>query len=148
MIINIVKNIKIIHPKNVLIVKIGSFYHAYGRDAYILSYLFGYKLITVDGNTASCGFPLNSYNRVIARLEKEKIDYLVSDRRNNYETDEIFENGNLNNYDEMYQKAKIYINYKRRIDEINQFLVESVQEKDFKEILQEMEELIDKRRKI
>lgn len=81
-------------------------------------------------------------------MEKEKIDYLVSDRRNNYETDEIFENGNLNNYDEMYQKAKIYINYKRRIDEINQFLVESVQEKDFKEILQEMEELIDKRRKV
>ena len=148
MILNIVKNIKVIHPKNVLLVKIGSFYHAYGRDSYIISYLFGYKLIVVDGNTSSCGFPIHSLNKILARLEREKINYLNVDRRNNYETDAIMEFDNLNTYEENYKKAKIYINYKRRIDDINSFLVESVQDSDFKEILQEMENVIDERRKV
>lgn len=39
-----IKAIKQVHAKSVVLIKIGSFYHAYGRDSYILSYIFGYKL--------------------------------------------------------------------------------------------------------
>ena len=42
----IIKTIKEVHPKDLVLVKIGSFYHIYGKDAYIISYLFGYKLKT------------------------------------------------------------------------------------------------------
>lgn len=148
MVINMVKNIKVIHPNDLLLVKIGSFYHAYGRDAYILSYLFGYKIITVEGSIATCGFPIQGLNRVIATLEQRKINYLAVDRKNNYETDLIFDYGNLNTYQELYEKAKVYVNYKRRIEDIQNYLLENIQDKNFKEILSKMEEVINERRKV
>ena len=38
--INIVRTIKRVHPSCMVMVKIGSFYNVYSKDAYILSYLF------------------------------------------------------------------------------------------------------------
>ena len=42
---------------------IGNFYHVYGRDADIISYLFDYKIKDVDG-VKECGFPISSINKV------------------------------------------------------------------------------------
>ncbi len=42
--LTMVKAIEQIHPKDVVLFKIGSFYHAYSKDSYILSYLFEYKI--------------------------------------------------------------------------------------------------------
>ena len=36
-IINIVENVKKIHPEYVVFVNIGKFYYTYGRDSYIIS---------------------------------------------------------------------------------------------------------------
>ena len=47
-VITIIKTIKSIHPDSVTLVKTGKFYNVYGRDSYILSYLFGYKLKEVE----------------------------------------------------------------------------------------------------
>ena len=44
-IINMVANIKEVHKEYVLLVKIGSFYYCYGRDAYIISYLLHLFLV-------------------------------------------------------------------------------------------------------
>ncbi len=33
---NMVRTIKQIHPEDVVLIKIGVFYHAYGKDAYII----------------------------------------------------------------------------------------------------------------
>ena len=42
-----IKNIKQIHPKDIILVEVGKFYYAYGKDAYILSYMFQYKLTKI-----------------------------------------------------------------------------------------------------
>ena len=94
-----IKAIKQVHSKSVVLVKIGSFYHAYGKDSYILSYMFGYKLKKFEKDYTTCGFPLDSISKVIAKLEEKKINYVILDRRNNYEEDEKSDNGNLNTYD-------------------------------------------------
>ena len=47
-IINMVKTMKEIHCKDVILIKNGKFYNAYGKDTYIISYLFGYKLKKVE----------------------------------------------------------------------------------------------------
>lgn len=47
-IINIVKKVKMVYPEFVVLVKMGEFYHAYGRDSYIIASLLDYKLKTVD----------------------------------------------------------------------------------------------------
>ncbi len=43
-IVNIVKKVKKIHRESIVFIRVGSFYNCYGRDAYITSYLFGYKI--------------------------------------------------------------------------------------------------------
>lgn len=45
-----VKNIKEIHPKSLLLFKVGAFCEAYGKDSYIISYLFDYQVRQKDVN--------------------------------------------------------------------------------------------------
>lgn len=146
-IINIIKVVKQVHKEDVVLVKIGKFYQVYGKDAYIISYLFGYKIKKVE-DVYMCGFPINSLNRVIAKLEEKKINYIILDRRNNYEVDEIFDNKKLNKYLKYFEKSKKYINNKIRIENINTFLLENIDKENFKNIINQMEEIIDERRKI
>ena len=77
----------------------------YGKDAYIISYIFDYKLKKVE-EVYMCGFPQDSYNKVIAKLEEKKINYMILVRRNNYEIDEFCDNKNLNTYTTYFEKAK------------------------------------------
>ena len=39
-----IKTIKEVHQLSVCMYRIGSFYHTQGKDAYIMSYMFGYKI--------------------------------------------------------------------------------------------------------
>ena len=73
-VVNMAKNIKEIHPNDLVIYKVGAFYNSYGKDAYILSYLFEYRIKEVELNISVAGFPKNAISKVIARLEREKIN--------------------------------------------------------------------------
>ena len=95
-----------------------------------------------------CGFPESSIKKVIAKLEEKKINYLILDRRNNYDVDDICDNKNLNAYLKYFEKAKKYINCKMRIDNINDFLIKIMGKEDFKDIINKMEDIINERRKV
>ena len=110
---SIVKNIKQIHPEYVVLIKIGKFYYSYGKDAYIISYIFNYKLKTIEENIKVCAFPVSITNKILAKLEENKINYLLIDRRNNYDVDSKFNNKNLNRYNVILEKATKYINVKK-----------------------------------
>ena len=86
-VVNIVKAIKQIHPEYIVLIKIGKFYYSYSKDAYIISYIFNYKLKIVEKNIKVCAFPVFALNKIIAKLEENKINYIAVDRRNNYEVD-------------------------------------------------------------
>lgn len=115
--INIVKNIKRIHPNCIIMVKMGNFYHVYSKDAYILSYLFKYK-IKENEEIPECGFPLVSLSKVEATLEKNKINYMVIDKRSNYEVEGKNISKQENNYEKIYEKSKITVSYMIRIQKI------------------------------
>lgn len=140
-----IEKIELLCPDSVCLVKIGNFYHSYGRDSYILSYLFNYK---IDLLKSECGFPIVSLNKVLAKLEEEKVNYLVIDKRNNYDVEMEQKYKNLNRYEEIYIKSKKFINYRTRIENINKKLIELVNYQDFKKLLGEIEILIDERRKV
>lgn len=90
------------------------------------------------------GFPKKAISKVIARLEKEKINYLIIDTRNNYDVDNKCDNGNLNKYQTVLEKAHKEINIKRRIDKITEILTK---EKDINKI-KRIEEIIYESRKV
>ena len=67
---------------------------------------------------------------------------MLIDRRDNYTIDEQQDFKNLNTYDKSFEVAKIYVNNMRRIDKINEYLVERVYEEDLKKVLNYIEEYI------
>ena len=75
---NIIKIMNEVHPESILMVKIGNFYHEYGRDAYVMSYLFGYQLKSIENNLCTCAFPVSAINKIQKELEDKKISYLMS----------------------------------------------------------------------
>jgi hypothetical protein len=143
----IIKTIKSIHPDSIILVKVGKFYNVYGKDSYILSYFFNYKLKELDG-IVSCGFPIESINKIMAKLENKKINYLIVDRRNNYDVEEFSNNGNLNTYNKWFEKAKKSINIKIRMDKIYNYIIENMDKDYINNILNKMEEIINETRKI
>ena len=135
-------NMKQIENEAILCFKSGSFYHCYGKDSYIISYLFGYKINTVNGNIPTCGFPVNSLNRIMAKLEQNKIDYLVIEPRRNYDVEEKMEFKNLNTYNEVYEKAHEYIRVANRINEIAQTLKDNIGKEETIEKIRKVEEIV------
>ena len=112
-----IRSIKEIHKYDLCLFKVGAFYHAYGRDSYILAYLFDYKLkdTSLEKGWKECGFPITNVSKIMARLEEKKINYILIDRRNNYDVDGKMDFGNLNRYQATYEKSNKYVNYKKRI---------------------------------
>lgn len=147
-IINIVKNIKQVHPEHIILIKIGKFYYSYSKDAYIISYIFGYKLKNIEENIKVCAFPVFILNKIMAKLEENKINYIIIDRRNNYEVDEKSDNGNLNKYNLYLEKSKKYINQKNKIEEIYNYLISNIENDTNNELIKEIERQINERRKI
>ena len=56
-----------------------------------MSYLFNYKLKKFEGKYVTCGFPLDSISKIMAKLEEKKINYIILDRRNIYEEEEKYD---------------------------------------------------------
>ena len=110
-----------------------------------MAYLLRYKINILKDNIYSCAFPNNAINKVMATLEQNKINYLVLDRRNNYDLEEKSDNRNLNNYDEKYEIAKKHIATKMRVEKINQYLMDNLKNK---ELIDKIEKVINERRKI
>ena len=141
-VLSIIKAIKQVHSTEIILVKIGDFYHVYGKDAYILAYLMQYKLKLLeeqDQTIPTCGFPEKSLSKIEANLENKKINYMLVDRRNNYEVDEITDYKNLNMYEKTYEKAYYYIKQKKRIDHLYEYLLQNIQKQETKNLLNEIE---------
>lgn len=145
---NTVKLFKEINPDTILLIKMGSFFHAYGKDAYILSYLFNYQIKKIQTNYSTCGFPLSGKARVLSKLEEMEISYMVINKAENYEVSEEVNYKSKNKYNENFNKAHKYITKKNRIDAIYQYLLENISVEDIKEKLAKVEEVIYETREI
>ena len=132
---------KRLHPEYICLFKIGSFYCAYNRDAYIMSYLFKYK-IRDKKDEKEVGFPVDSVNKIKARLEQEKVNYILVETRTEYDITEKCDLNNSNKYNDIYSKARNYVNYKLRVDSIYKILLDTINEKDFRKILAKVEEIV------
>ena len=146
-IITIIKEIKNIHPNYIAMVKVGNFYRVYGKDAYIIAYLFKYK-IAEENKIMVSGFPVSVLKKVEATLEQKKINYLILDRKDNYSINYSMNFKNLNAYEKIYNASKLYINNIKRIDSISEYLTKSANKEELKKLLKEIEECINAKGKI
>lgn len=137
---NSIRLIREVHPSTVILVRLGKFYQCFSKDAYIVSYIFDYKL--KKDKYVSCGFPLSALNKVKVRLEHEKIDYIVVDKRLDYEVlgKEQFEKENK--YEETYAIAKNQYILKERIGKINKYLVDNLSNVEVVNKIKALEKLL------
>ena len=134
--VDVIRTMKQVHPNDVILIKIGKFYHAYGKDAYIISFIFNYQLKKVETNTNTTGFPAVALNKVIKTLEDKSINYMVIDRGDNYEP---IDKGNFkqnNKYIDMYNTAHRYQTRKNKIDEIYEYLLTNINDDIVREQIQ------------
>ena len=68
-----IDTIKDVHQNYVCMYKVGTFYHVYNKDAYIMSYIFDYKIKEVGNELKECVFPLSALPKVTAKLESSKM---------------------------------------------------------------------------
>lgn len=146
---NMINTIKKIHPNYIVLIKIGVFYHAYGKDSYILSYLFGYKKKSFGKSNFTCGFPKSSLGYVQNTLESKKINYILIDRAHQYEVDEKVDFKNKNKYTEIFELAHKNILLQERALNIYNYLIENIESVNLKSKILKIEEIIqDEERKV
>ena len=86
--------------------------------------------------------------KVTAKLESLKVNYLIIDRRNNYDVDYEEKYKHLNQYEKIFDKAKKNINRKKRINAITEFLNENLEKECFTKILSRMEKVMYESREV
>ena len=87
-----------------------------------MSYIFQYKLKTLISYDTTCGFPTCSINRIKSILESRSVNYLIVDKKHNYEEIEKMNYKKKNKYNEILPKANEYIDRINRIDKIHKYL--------------------------
>ena len=139
---NMIRTMKEVHPTKILLVKIGKFYHAYGKDSYILAFLLNYQIKKVETNVNTVGFPEMALNKVLKTLEDKNIDYIVLEKASNYEVISEEEFKDKNQYSELYNKAHRYIVRKNKIDAIYEHLISNISDETIKEKINSIEEIL------
>ena len=139
---NMIRSIKEIHHDYVVLIKIGAFYHAYGKDAYIIGYLFGYKRKSFGDNSSTCGFPKNTLAFVESKLEDKKINYIVIDRAHQYEVEEKVDFKRDNKYFETYNKAYKNIRIQERALDVYNYIIDNIEDENIRKKLGKIEEEI------
>lgn len=96
------------NENNIVIIRNGFFYYCYGEDAYIISYLFHYKLLFHKMAYVS----FNDLTKILIRLKKLNIGYIVIDKQMTKEY------GDTDVYLKYYSMAYLEVSKKNLLDEI------------------------------
>ncbi len=145
-VIDTIKVIKKIETKRIVMVRIGKFMYTYGKDACIVSYIMKYKVKKIDGEIYVCTFPRHKISVVVEMLKKQKIQYLIVDKRNSYRVDEESNKEELNQYDNILPVAVTYVKRKQKIDNI--YLLLNIEKDEIDEIIILLKKDFHERRKI
>lgn len=130
-------DLKLTYKNYLIILKTGVFYISINEDAFILNKLFNYKIKEFN-NYKRVGFPINSLNKILKRLDKLNINYIVYDD-NKIISKVSFTNNCINKYK---TDINTYNSYLRRIKNINNILVDRVNSNNLKDILSTIENIL------
>ena len=136
-----IKEVKKLEPKSIIFVKIGSFYNVYGDDSFILSYLFGYKTKLLENGCRTCGFQITSASKVFSKLKENIINYLIIDKRLDFEIIEKNDFKRKNQYKNFLKIALPYMNLKEKLETLCQNILENMDNQDFESELENLENI-------
>ena len=121
------------YKEYIVIIKSGTFYNVFGTDCYVMRNIFHYK-INPFSSTIKVGFPLQTLNKVLTKLEHLKINYIV------YENEIVMKKKYNNNFYREYLKQNLTLD--ERIEQIYFQLKEVKFQKNILEVLDQIERLL------
>lgn len=92
----------------IVFIKYGKFYRCYGYDAYIMHYLFKYKLTSRE----TVGFPIENVNKILNAFKDKNISVIVINGIDNYLIYECLSN----KYDVYLKESLNYLNFNESIN--------------------------------
>lgn len=135
--IDLFRILKLDYKEYVILFKSGSFYISFDEDSIILNKLFNYKIINLKNNI-KIGFPLNSIDLVLRKLEKLRINYVIIDNKNIINQKEYEDN----NFSKFTSSVFEIISINSRIEKIIEKL-KSIDNDSIKDILGKIESVVD-----
>ena len=111
---------KLDYRNYIILIKCGSFYEVLDKDAFIMNKIMGYKLKKLS-NTFKAGFPINSLNKVLNKLNESSINYILVEDKITLKKE--FKNNNYLNYH--FESNTIMYN-KIRIEKIVKYLNDNI----------------------
>lgn len=136
---NEIKILKNSNPDTLIMIRIGAFYHVYGKDSSIISYLFGYQ-IKKTSKLNTCGFPISVLDKILSRLEIEGIAFKVLN--SNFDVENESKKEAQNTYEKIYNNSYKYLLKKNKIEEINIYLMENINTDYINKKIEEIEKII------
>jgi hypothetical protein len=137
--IDLYNETKIKNIKSIVLIKSGIFYETFNDDAYIMSYLFDYKIKKLS-NFVMVGFPEKVVDSVKERLKKEKISYVIL--KGNKKIESGKNSYNESNYDILFDLSYKTFNIEIEINSIRKKLEILKNTKSIEEILTKIKEII------
>lgn len=134
--IDLFRILKLEYKEYVILFKSGSFYISFDEDSLILNKVFNYKILELKNNIKA-GFPLNSLDTVISKLEELNISYIIIEDKNIKEKYQ----SETNNFSKYTSSVFKIISINNRIDKIVDKL-KSIDNNKIKNILDEIEIMI------
>ena len=135
------------YPNSILLVLSGNFYNVYGKDAYLLSYLFRFKLTKKGYKTdkeeevyvPKTGFPRNALDKVLLELENKKVNYVIKVKE---KKDIVQDFKKRNTYSKRYIASEKYCIDEMKLDAIMEQCDALCGKKDFSHMLHSIQEWI------
>lgn len=134
--IDLFRMLKLDYKEYIILFKSGSFYISFDEDSIILNKLFNYKIINLKNNI-KIGFPLNSIDLVLRKLEKLRINYVIIDNKNIINQKEYEDN----NFSKFTSSVFEIISINSRIEKIIEKL-KSIDNDSIKDILGKIENVV------
>ena len=127
---------KEIYNDYLILIKNGNFYLALNNDAILMNRLFGYQIKEFT-NFIKAGFPINSLNKIVIKLDNLNVNYLIIDN-------EIIEKRKFkeNLYKKYCIKPDNYEILISRINKISEVLRKNLNNKDIKIIIEQIEDCL------
>lgn len=126
---------KLDYRNYIILLKIGSFYECFDKDALIINKLFNYKLKRIN-NSFKLGFPIKAIDKILLKLNEENINYLLIEEKI---VKKEFKDNNYLKYN--FNMEEIFYNT-IRIEKIIDCLNNNLINKDFSIILEKIENII------
>ncbi len=127
---------KLKYPKEVVLIKSGTFYVAMNEDAFILHKIFDYKLNEIKQGM-KVGFPLSCLGKIEKKLQMLHVSYVV------VTNDQVKrKKARSNRYDDYQRDMDLFLNNQRRIRIIYDQLKKYGQVIDISTYLKQIEAIV------